>query len=45
MIPGATSHTRWISKVNYCLKIFMFNEQFHLKAKEKKGVEEICVFM
>ncbi|XP_050541520.1 uncharacterized protein LOC126905643 [Daktulosphaira vitifoliae] len=45
MTPGATSHSRWMSKVIYCLKIFMFSEQFHLSTKEKRGLEEICVFI
>lgn len=45
MTPGATSHARWMSKVIYCLKIFMFSEQFNLNQKEKRGLEEICVFI
>jgi hypothetical protein len=45
IIPGATSHARWMSKVIYCLKIFMFGEQFYLNLKGKRGLEEICLFI
>jgi len=45
MTPGATSHARWMLKVINCLKIFMFSEQFHSNLKEKRGLEEICVFI
>jgi len=43
--PGAASHARWMSKVINFLKILMFSEQFHLNLKEKRGLEEICVFI
>jgi len=45
MTPGATSHARWMSKVIYWLKIFMFSEQFNWNVKEKRGLAEICVFI
>jgi len=43
--PGVTNHARWMSKAIYCLKIFMFSEQFNLNEKEKRGLAEICVFI
>ena len=30
--PGAVHHARWLSKVLYCLKIWLFHDQFKLTA-------------
>lgn len=45
MTPGATSHARWMSKLIYSLKVYIFSAQFNLSTKEKKGLEEICIFI
>jgi hypothetical protein len=42
--PGAMHHARWMSKVLYSLKIWMFRSQFHLRPKEAKGLRDICIF-
>lgn len=43
--PGAMSHARWMSKAIYCLKIFIFREQFKLSARELNGLRQICIFI
>lgn len=42
---GATSHARFMSKAIYCLKIFLFRDQFHLTARELKALRDISVFI
>jgi len=44
MAPGPMHHARWMSKVIYCLKIWLFRFQFKLTAIEKKGLGDMCVF-
>ena len=44
MAPGATHHARWLSKVIYSLKIWMFKGQFHLTKKEEQGLQDVCIF-
>ncbi|XP_044578933.1 uncharacterized protein LOC123261406 [Cotesia glomerata] len=43
--PGAFHHARWLSKALYCLKIYMFRNQFKMEANEKKILQKICVFI
>lgn len=43
--PGAFSRARWMAKAIYCLKIFLFREEFHLTASETKSLAEICTFI
>lgn len=42
--PGAFHHARWMAKVIYCLKIYMFRKQFKLTPKEAKGLERFNDF-
>src|SRR6218665_717760 len=42
--PGPMHHARWMSKVLYSLKIWMFRGQFKLTAKEESNLKEICLF-
>lgn len=42
--PGPVHHARWMSKLLYALKIYMFRKQFKLKAEEEKGLKELCIF-
>lgn len=44
-LPGATSHARFMSKCIYCLKIFLFREQFKMTAAELKSLRSICLFL
>jgi hypothetical protein len=43
--PGAVHQARWMGKAIYCLKIFVFQEQFVLTALEKKGISDISLFV
>jgi len=42
--PGAFHKARWMSKVLYSLKIWMFRKQLKLSAKQKKGFAEVVLF-
>jgi len=44
MSPGAMHHARWMSKVTYSLKIWMFRAQFKLTPAEQRGLRDVCVF-
>lgn len=44
MSPGAMHHARWMSKVIYSLKIWMFKAQFKQTPAEKRGLRDVCVF-
>ncbi|KAK2708416.1 hypothetical protein QYM36_014133, partial [Artemia franciscana] len=44
MSPGGMHHTRWMSKVIYSLKIWMFKAQFRLTLTEERGLHDVCVF-
>lgn len=43
--PGATHNARWMAKAIYCIKIYLFQDQFVITAKEKKGVTDISLFV
>lgn len=42
--PGAMHHARWMAKVIYTFKIWMFRSQFKLTAREQKGLRDLCIF-
>ena len=42
--PGAMHQARWMSKVNYTSKVWMFRSQFKLTVREEKGLRELCIF-
>lgn len=42
--PGANHHARWMAKVIYTFKVWMFRSQFHLTLREQRGLRELCVF-
>lgn len=44
LAPGAMHHARWMSKVIYSLKIWMFRNQFKLTSREEKGLRDVCIF-
>ena len=43
--PGACHHARWLSKVIYVLKIYIFRDQFKLTRREEKALTEISIFI
>lgn len=43
--PGAFHHARWMAKAIYCLKIYLFREEFKLTVTEEKSLSEICTFI
>ena len=42
--PGAYHHARWMAKGIYCMKMYLFREQFNLTAHELQGLRRICLF-
>ena len=44
MAPGPMHHARWMSKVIYALKVWMFRDQFQLTPREEKGLRQFCLF-
>lgn len=43
--PGAVHHARWMAKAIYCLKIFLFRNEFQLSTLEINGLRRICIFI
>lgn len=43
--PGAFHHARWMAKAIYCLKIYLFREQFRLSIRELNDIRDICSFI
>lgn len=43
--PGGFSRARWMSRAIYCLKMFLFRNEFHLTPTETKSVTELCIFI
>ena len=43
--PGAFHHARWMAKAIYSLKIYLFQKQFSLTTKEKRGIQELVLFV
>ena len=44
LAPGPMHHARWMSKVIYSLKIWLFRKQFQLTGREEKGLRSMCIF-
>jgi len=42
--PAGLHRARWMAKAIYCLKIWIFRQQFQLTSKEAKGILDICIF-
>ncbi len=40
--PGADHRARWMAKGIYCLKIYLFREQFRLTTQEGAALRRIC---
>lgn len=45
MAPGAIHQARWMAKIIYVMKIWLFRSQFKLTSKEETGLSDICVFV
>jgi hypothetical protein len=43
--PGAYHRARWMAKLIYCLKIYLFRAQFRLSARELSGLRSFNVFV
>lgn len=43
-LPHNCSHARWMGKVVYNLKIFLFRDQVHLSDVELINLEQFCIF-
>ena len=43
-LPGAYHMARWMAKVIYCMKIYVFRNEFKLTASEKRNLTEFCIF-
>ncbi len=43
--PGAFHRARWMAKIIYSLKIFLFRSQFHLSVRELSGLRDFSVFV
>ncbi|ESO11094.1 hypothetical protein HELRODRAFT_167628 [Helobdella robusta] len=43
-VPGAYHMARWMAKVIYCLKMYLFHNEFKLTATETKSLTEFCLF-
>jgi hypothetical protein len=44
-VPGAIHHARWMAKAIYCIKIYLFRDQFTLTNLEEKTITDICLFL
>ena len=44
-MPGAFHRARWMAKLIYCLKIFLFRSQFRLTTTELEGMREFNIFV
>lgn len=42
--PGAYHRARWMAKIIYSLKIWMFRCQFHLTCNEARGLRDVNIF-
>ncbi|KAG0707001.1 hypothetical protein GWK47_024234 [Chionoecetes opilio] len=43
--PGPIHHARWMAKVIYSFKVWLFRRQFRLTVREEPGLRDICVFV
>ena len=43
-VPRANHHVRWMAKIIYTFKVWMFHSQFHLTSHEQKGLRYLCIF-
>jgi hypothetical protein len=41
---GACHHARWMSKIVYCFKIYLFRFEYQLPRKDEKKLKRLCLF-
>jgi hypothetical protein len=44
MFPGASHHARWMSKIIYCYKNCLLQDELDLPNEIISGVKELCIF-
>ncbi|XP_076849024.1 beta-ureidopropionase isoform X1 [Brachyhypopomus gauderio] len=44
MAPGTMHRARWMAKLLYCMKIWLFKEQFKLTAREETSLRDMSLF-
>ena len=42
--PGAYHMARWMAKIIYCFKIYLFRDQFQMTPSEEKSLKEFGIF-
>ena len=42
--PGASHHARWMAKVIYTFKVWLFRSQFRMTHREQNGLRDLCIF-
>jgi hypothetical protein len=42
--PGPCHHARWMAKIIYSFKVYLFRLEFHLTEKEENDLKELCLF-
>ena len=42
--PGANHHARWMAKVIYTFKVWLFRSQFRMTHREQNGLRDLCIF-
>lgn len=43
--PGPTSNARWMAKAIYCLKMFLFRNEYKLTPREVNSLRDVCLFL
>lgn len=44
-VPHACSHSRWMAKIIYCMKMYLFRHQLNFSRSEVKKMKDICIFI
>ena len=44
-LPGAMHHARWLSKIIYCIKMFIFRGELNLLDNQVAKLEAFCLFI
>ena len=44
LVPGAYHHARWMSKIIYIMKIYLFRHQFKMTKQEGRSIAEFVIF-
>lgn len=43
-VPGAMHRARWMAKIIYAIKMWLFRDQLHMAAAERRGIRDLAVF-